>query len=1041
MIPQVPEKVAQNIHEFTGRRWILPRILDWLENTDERLLLIVGKPGSGKSMVSAWLAGLGPVPSNPADAEMLARLRTAVGAAHFCRSTSFNSPRDFAQNVAEQLAGVVEKFAEHVVASVSDRAKIINLGSKIEVQTAEAGANITGVVLHLELGDLTDDVTFDRVLRAPLISLYKAGYSKRTLIIVDALDEALNYRGANLVQMLKRMGDMPTPCRFLATTRRHSRVLDPLSGSRSIDLSEDEPSDQDSIRQYSYARLSALESAGRTRLAERIGEAASGQFLYAHLLLKDMAATFPADFDPEKVHLPDGLAGYYRENFEREIAVNRDTWFATIRPVLGLITVAQGQGLTSKQLERIAKKEVDQPVEMLGQYLNGKRPDGPFRLFHKSLNDFVVHERLIRAPDMHAAIAGYYHSLHNGASVWKKWDSYALLHVATHVAESALSEDGEDSVRVESLVRLVLDPGYQSEHKQRIGDLSSLQLDVQRAVRSAAWCDSERAIPLVIEAALGLVAFRRNELRPEPLFDLARQGQATEAARRADLFDLNPDWRNAVRLIFAWLAAQTNISDALSLRDSVAEGRSDSPTLKCLAARVDAAIRSQALPLLEPLPKARDEFFTGALVEYIGSGELLTNELSLSRGLQPPSSEEEGSGKFLARHDGPLLVSFAAAHHADNGDRFLRQYLSVHTGYQYVHYRQASLWVLLESVLRHPDQNWVREMLPEIAVSALAGSSAEFQEALPTAVLSLRAREGKPGARSEFSNRIAGAVEEARNLGPGSDSWGFYKRRLAGLAQAATLVPGMEQFVSDALSTAETLPYGFAGFQSPACLNLAETIRTCGKGGDALQRALDQALRAAHNIQEESFCARQTARLNTMFKWWDPEGFDIPKITTRLIEDPSAADFATIHRVSERYEARASTNGQIPHPKTLFELAKLYHQPIEELVRLNGRRWAPTDELPADEEVRVPDPGFATQLTARISVELLVEPTLTDEERIAGIRRLVPLASASATVLDTVLARLLLAAKPTGEVLEAIERVAGDIPAPPPVTQTVRLPS
>src|SRR5262249_3762462 len=156
-----------------------------------RLFLIVGKPGSGKSMVSAWLGGDGPAPPDSGAADMLQRVRDSVGAVHFCRATSFNSPRDFAQNVAEQLARVVDNFATHVESSLSDRAKLISINSTVTAGTAASGSRLTGVELHLELGSLTDDPSFDRVLRAPLKSLYAAGYSKRLLIIVDALDEAL----------------------------------------------------------------------------------------------------------------------------------------------------------------------------------------------------------------------------------------------------------------------------------------------------------------------------------------------------------------------------------------------------------------------------------------------------------------------------------------------------------------------------------------------------------------------------------------------------------------------------------------------------------------------------------------------------------------------------------------------------------------------------------------------------------------------------------------------------------------------------------
>ncbi len=52
---QLPDQIEKCISQFTGRTWLLPHLIEWLEQTDERMFLLAGKPGTGKSMITAWL--------------------------------------------------------------------------------------------------------------------------------------------------------------------------------------------------------------------------------------------------------------------------------------------------------------------------------------------------------------------------------------------------------------------------------------------------------------------------------------------------------------------------------------------------------------------------------------------------------------------------------------------------------------------------------------------------------------------------------------------------------------------------------------------------------------------------------------------------------------------------------------------------------------------------------------------------------------------------------------------------------------------------
>lgn len=93
-------------------------------------------------------------------------------------------------------------------------------------------------------------------------------------------------------------------------------------------------------------------------------------------------------------------------------------------------------------------------------------------------------------------------------------------------------------------------------------------------------------------------------------------------------------------------------------------------------------------------------------------------------------------------------------------------------------------------------------------------------------------------------------------------------------------------------------------------------------------------------------------------------------------------------------------------------LAKLYRRPLVILKRLIPK-YDPHQPLCKGVLVKIPDPGFIPLLTARLAAEVLVAPGLNNFSRTASIKSLVPLTNSDPTTMDTVLARILLAAQPS----------------------------
>ncbi|HSJ57562.1 MAG TPA: hypothetical protein VLC95_10295, partial [Anaerolineae bacterium] len=305
----LPAGVTKNIDHFTGRTWLLPVVLHWLEGTGERLLIISGGPGTGKSMIMAWLAGVGPSLADPIDRGRLQRIRDHVKAAHFCMAgTGTTDPEAMARSLAEQLLSKVPKFQAALLATLSDRA-VVDIDQ--HVGTVMAGGSVTGINT-LNLAGLGEERSFNIALRRPLQRLYENGFDDTILLLVDALDEAVTYRGAtDIARLLAKLDDLPARVRVLATTRPSPEVLKHFRGLDPLDLLEDAPPDVDDVRDYVRGRLRDVAEESRRSLADGIAHAAEGNFLYAALVLEDLLPRLLEIGDLAAYPLPKRLPGLY----------------------------------------------------------------------------------------------------------------------------------------------------------------------------------------------------------------------------------------------------------------------------------------------------------------------------------------------------------------------------------------------------------------------------------------------------------------------------------------------------------------------------------------------------------------------------------------------------------------------------------------------------------------------------------------------------------------------------------------------------------
>jgi hypothetical protein len=447
MALKLAPRIQENIDQFIGRTWLLPKVLDWYGGNQGRILLLTGGPGTGKSMIMAWLAGFGPLPDAATARAQLGQIRSQVKAAHFCIAASgTTAPKALAQNLAEQLTRQVPGFADALAASLAELVTITPIQT---VGRMERGASMTGVQIGtLNLSGLGEELSFNRTLREPLQKLYQNGYDKPLLLLVDALDEALTYTGViDIVRLLAKLKDLPEQVRFLVSARPDPRVLKRFREAKRVDLIEDAPPDVDDVQAYASGRLAkgeGVSSRSVRAFADRIAKAAGGIFLYAAIVLDELPRLPSlADLDLDRYPLPDGLSGLYYGFLNRELGQDEDRWYERFKPVLGLIAVAQGDGLTAKQLGVITGKEVEQTLRICRQYLSGEWPNGPFRCFHRSFVEWLLEDEEneayhIDGNQMHRQIADHYWQAHHPD--WRGCDAYGLDSLAIHLSRGGQTD-------------------------------------------------------------------------------------------------------------------------------------------------------------------------------------------------------------------------------------------------------------------------------------------------------------------------------------------------------------------------------------------------------------------------------------------------------------------------------------------------------------------------------------------------------------------------------------------------------------------------
>jgi hypothetical protein len=513
---------------FVGRKWLIPTIKELFKRPECRILLITGSPGVGKSALLAHLSD-----DDPGCFNFVLRRDSIMGlespdAKSFLLAFGYYlaqiRPALFIENTSqiniEQRVGQIHRGGEVVGAKI-DRLvaspfsqRVLNVLQDIKSASGSAvGLKVQEWVQ--ESRQLSLDDLLDLALFRPLKKLEASDTNTEIHVYIDALDEIelSGRRGsehldanATLLDLLRDVRGLPSNLKIIATSRL-GHFLEPL---RSLDyvtfvpIDENRSENRQDLREFVVGALSSLANCEYIPpdYAERLIDRASGNFLYAALVLRSLSASMIStnsgviadDFD--EMQLPQGLSALYRLIISRmESFCQRDhplAWGDLISPFLGLLALAR-RALSHDEIAvatGLSRSQVASLVRSLGQIL--QTDQGAIEcvaLFHPSLREYLLdiegtykisrHDVVLRMYEMTLFAWG---GMADGLPGLRVENShYVLDHLAQHLVEIG---QPADAARFLSVPRVMASGVRFSGPRRMIADIS-LICDAPQRVEEA----------------------------------------------------------------------------------------------------------------------------------------------------------------------------------------------------------------------------------------------------------------------------------------------------------------------------------------------------------------------------------------------------------------------------------------------------------------------------------------------------------------------------------------------------------------------------
>lgn len=374
----------------------------------------------------------------------------------------------------------------------------------------------------------------------------------------------------------------------MLTSRHDARVtaaVRDLPDAVVVDLVDDAPDPGADLLAYARHRLRGTPGAGprHDEAAHRLAAAGEGNYLYVFHLTQEVADGVRTVDELAASVLPYGLEGVYREFIRREIrpvgsADAEERWRTAFRPVLDLLVAAREDGFTAGRLADLldrTEQEVLDTVRVLGQYLRGRGRRGPWTLFHRSFEEFLVSgdDPHLDAGEGHRRIAD--HAFSSWADAWDGCDDpYLLQHLTDHLLTAAESTAGSPTrsptrsrTLQDRLYALATSPGYLAAQRAAAPGRELHLVTLSRALEATL---AAHAYPRSARVALALVRAGAEADEETPVQAALRWGAEAGAAKaRTYPQDTALLW---LLLIVAALGARASGEVAAHLREIASGG-------------------------------------------------------------------------------------------------------------------------------------------------------------------------------------------------------------------------------------------------------------------------------------------------------------------------------------------------------------------------------------------------------------------------------------------------------------------------------------